>query len=189
MPADPRPEMLRTYANAQSLAHAVADALTDEAFNWKPDAKRWSVGECFLHLNTMAKGYLPVLEAAVAADGPRADGPYRYGWVSRRFIAAVRPGSRPMPTGGAMKPPAAHGGRSAVDKARALDGFDAYTERFVGVVRASDGLDLARIRVASPFLPLLRLPLGAFLEALGLHNVRHMQQAERVTQAPGFPAG
>ena len=66
--------------------------------------------------------------------------------------------------------------------------FDAYTERFIAVCEAADGLDLARIKVRSPFLKLLRLPLGAFLDAMGLHAIRHVQQAERVTQHPAFPA-
>ena len=176
------------YREAQAHAHRVADGLSDEQFNWKPSAKEWSVGECLVHLNTMGKGYLPVLEDALARDAPRATGPFRYGFVSRRFIEAVRPGSRPMPTAGAMKPPKASGGRSEIDKARALASFDGYTDRFVEACHRADGLDIASIKVASPFLRIMRLPLGAFLEALGLHAMRHVGQAERVTARPGFPA-
>ena len=31
----------------------------------------------------------------------------------------------------------------------------------------------------SPVLPLLKLPVGALLEAMGLHSLRHVLQAER----------
>lgn len=182
---------LKTYADAFRTAHAhvhrVADGLSDEPFNWKPSAKVWSVGECVVHLNAIAKGYLPEMEKALR-DAPKGEGPFRYGFVSRRFIAAVTPGSRPIPTGGGMKPPKASGGRSALDKARAMDSFDAYTDRFVALCEAADGVDLAGVKVRSPFLPLMKLPLGAFIEALGLHAQRHAQQAERVTAQPGFPA-
>lgn len=176
------------YREAQRLVHEVAADLSDEAFNWKPDAKSWSVGECIVHLNTMAEGYLPVLERAAQSDGPRANGPFRYGFVARTFTNAVRPGSRPIPTAGSMKPPAATGRRSEIDKAQALERFDADTERYTAAVEQADGLDLSRISVRSPFLKLLKLPLGAFFDALGQHAIRHAQQAQRVTQQPGFPA-
>ena len=185
-------EYADAYREAQRLVHTVADGLSDEAFNWKPGAKSWSVGECVVHLNKMAKGYFPVfepaIEAAERAGEPRAEGPFTYGFVARKFTDAVRPGSRPIPTGGGMKPPAAEGGRSQIDKARALDRFDADIDRYVALVERADGLDLERIKVRSPFLPLLKLPLGGMLDALGLHAIRHAQQAERVTQQPGFPS-
>ena len=146
------------------------------------------MGECLVHLNTMAKGYLPLLETAAAAGAPRARGPFAYGPVARLFTHAVRPGSRALPTAPAMNPSSGAGTHSEIDKTRALASFDAYTERFIAVCEAADGLDLGRIKVRSPFLRLLRLPLGAFLDALGLHAIRHVQQAERVTHQPGFPA-
>ena len=175
------------YRESQRLLHALADGLSEDAFNWKPDAKAWSVGECIVHLNTMAKGYLPVLEAAVDRDAPRGEGPFHYGFVARRFIAAVTPGSRPIPTAGAMRPPAVSGTRSAIDKGWALASFDGYTDRLVAAVERSDGLDLGAVRAASPFLRVLRLPVGAFFEALGHHALRHVAQAGRVTERPGFP--
>ena len=173
-------DLAAPYLEAQRRLRALADAVDDDLFNRKPAPKAWSAGECVVHLNKMAKGYLPVFEAAVAKTQPRAAGPFAYGWVSRKFIDAVRPGSRPIPTAGAMKPPASADARqSSVDRARALERFDQDIARFLGVIEASEGMDLARIKVRSPFLPILRLPLGAFVEAMGLHCVRHVQQAER----------
>lgn len=168
-----------TYTEARERLHALLDGMDDETFNRKPSEKGWSVGECVVHLNTISKGYLPVMEAVLTPDAPRADGPFRWGWLSRRFIEAVRPGSRSMPTLPAMKPPETDGFSSTIDRERAVARFDADTDRWLALCERADGLDLARIRVAEPFLPLLRLPLGANLEAMGLHAVRHVQQAER----------
>lgn len=167
------------YRDAQDRLAALTDGLDPDLFNHKPGPKSWSVGECVVHLNKMSTGYLPRLEEAAARNDPRADGPFSYGWVARRFTDAVRPGSRPIPTAGAMKPPAASGGRSDIDPARALGRFHADTDRYVGVVRAADGLDLSQIKIRSPFVPVLRLPLGAWLDALGQHALRHVIQAER----------
>ncbi len=187
--ADQHHAYAEAYRRAQSDLHRLTDPLSDAQFNWKPSEKAWSVGECVVHLNKVAEGYVPALEKAVAAgDAPRAAPPFRYGWASRFFIRAVRPEARGFSTVPAMKPPEpGAAGRSQIDKARALAGLDAWTARYVGVVEASDGLDLARVKMRSPFLWLLRLPVGAFIEALGQHALRHTQQAERVTLRDGFP--
>lgn len=181
------PTIRAGYADSCDRLHALADPLSDEAFNWKPSPRSWSVAECIVHLNTIGKGYAPPLREAVQASPP-GPGPVRYGFVSRRFIEAVRPGSRAIPTVGAMKPPATEGTRSAIDKARALAGLDRATAYLVAAVDAAAGKDLAAVKMASPFLKVLRLPVGAFLEAMSLHALRHTAQAERVAEAPGFPS-
>lgn len=171
-----------TYAEARQRLHALLDEIDDEAFNQKPSAKGWSVGECVVHLNTISKAYLPALEAALSPDAPRAAGPFLWGWVSRRFIEAVRPGSRPLPTASTMKPPETSGLRSDIDRARAVSRFDADTDRWLALCERADGVDLERVKMASPFLKILRLPVGAMLEAMGLHALRHVQQAERAAK-------
>lgn len=176
------------YRDAQAHLHSIADDLSNEAFNWKPDANSWSVGECVVHLNKSSKGYLDSLEEIAARDAPRAEGPFTYGFVTRLFINGVRPGSRSTNTFRALRPPEASGTYSGVDKTRALARYDADTHRFLEVIQAVEGLDLTRVKVPTPFLPLVRFNLGGLLEALGLHAVRHVQQAERVTRMDAFPA-
>lgn len=171
------------YLESHSRLHALLEDLPEEAFNQKPAPGSWSVGECVVHLNRTSAGYLPGLEAAASKTGPRGRGPFTYGWVATRFVDALRPGGRPMPTARSMKPPRSAGDRSGIDRAREVARFDADTERFQRVIARADGLDLRRIGVRSPFLPVLRLPLGACLEALGHHAVRHVLQAERAAAA------
>ncbi len=173
-------DLAAPYLEAQRRLHALVDAIDDDAFNRKPTPKSWSAGECVVHLNQIAKGNLPIFEDAVSRPQPRSSGPFTYNWFARKFIDAVRPGSRPIPTGGAMKPPPSSDARqSAVDRARAVERFDADIDRYLAVIEASEGMDLAAVKVHSAFLPLVKLPLGAFIEAMGLHSVRHVEQAER----------
>ena len=171
-----------TFSESRDRLHALTGGVDDEAFNRKPSAKEWSAGECVVHLNKTAKAYLPTMESLLGPDAPRGEGPFAWGWVSRRFIEAVRPGSRPLPTGGGMKPPSAQGLRSAVDPERAVARFDADTDRWLALCERAEGVDLARVKMRSPFLPLLKLPVGVFLEAMGLHAVRHVGQAERAAR-------
>lgn len=182
---------LQTYADqyrqSKDGAHRVADGLTPAQFNWKPSESEWSVGECLEHLNVIARSYVPAFERAASADAPRGTGPFTYGLLARLFIRSVRPGSRALPTAPAMDP-SDKGAVSSLDPARVLSEFDAMTERYVGVCGQLEGVDYSAVKVRSPFLALLRLPLGAMVDAMGLHALRHIQQAERVTQREGFPS-
>jgi hypothetical protein len=55
-------------------------------------------------------------------------------------------------------------------------------------VRSAEGLDLSGIMMKSPAWPMLRFSLLTALAALAAHERRHLAQARRVTQRPGFPA-
>ena len=129
--------------------------------------------------------YLPRFESALGPDAPRGTGPFTYGWIGRRFVEGVRPGSMAIPTLPGMKPPTADAHASAIDPERALERFHLDIARYLAVVQAADGVDLAAVKIRSPFLPLLKLPVGAFIEAMGLHSVRHVMQAERAVAAVG----
>src|SRR5688572_31032856 len=50
---------------ADTIAHharRVFGGLTKEQLNWKPSTERWSVAQCFDHLITTNRGYLPTID-------------------------------------------------------------------------------------------------------------------------------
>ena len=55
-------------------------------------------------------------------------------------------------------------------------------------VAAVDGVDLARVRVPSLALALLRLPLGVWFLVLPQHTLRHLARARHVRDDARFPA-
>jgi len=175
------------FEQSRRDAHRVAEGLTESQFNWKSSPRTWSVGECLEHLNIIAESYVPLMEAALQNAEPSRSDLFRYGWLSRRFINAVRPGGRRVKTSADLNPSSTEAPSSDLEKTGCLSTFDNWTARFVDIARKSDGLDIARLKITSPFLRLLRLPVGAFLEALGLHALRHVQQAEQVVRSGGFP--
>lgn len=179
----------QAFRTSRERAHALTEGLTDDGFNWKPDTRAWSAGECLIHLNVVAEGHLPALEAAFEAAPPRGQvpAPIRYGLSGRVFVAMSRPGSLRIPTFPSMKPPPAPGGRSAAEPAETLAAFDRYTDRFLALTERARVTDLGRVSMRDPYVPLARIPLAAFLDGLGLHALRHVGQAERVAAHPSFP--
>ena len=187
---DPFDGYAAAFRASRDRAHVLVDGLTAAQFNWRPAPDAWSVGECLVHLNTVAKGFLPTLDAALALAPrrPATPAPLRYGLSGTVFVAISRPGSRPIPTFPTMRPPRVQGDLSALDPARAVASFDGYTGRLLRAAERARETDAGRVRVRDPFVPLVRLPLVALLDGLGQHALRHVGQAERVVLHPDFPA-
>jgi hypothetical protein len=161
------------------------EGLTLEQLNWKPALGAWSVAECLLHLLETDRRYLERTETAIErgrAAGKTAQGPFRYGRFGRWFLTQLEPPpKRRLPAPRIFRPARREAGPAVVRE------LDASLGRLLDVMRAAGGLDLARIRVATPVSPLLRLQLGIVLQALPAHTDRHLGQIERILARPGFP--
>jgi hypothetical protein len=159
--------------------------LRDDQLNWRPDPNRWSVGECFDHMNITGGLLLPGIEEAIASGwerGVASEGPFSYGWPGRMFIESMQPGSRfKMKTMRVYTPALTHDGKILAIR------FSDLQEGFLRALRDSDGLDLGRLRVASPANRLVRFCLGVWYEVTIAHQRRHLAQAAALRQAEGFP--
>ncbi len=165
---------------------ALVAGIDNEAFNWKPEERRWSICECLDHLNISAGLYLPLIDKALAKS--RSQGLLGYvparrsligGWIIR-FI-------EPPPNGRARAPKVfrPQGGQlleSVVPR------FMDLQDQVVEWLRQANGVDLWRTKVRSPALALLRLSLGEIFALITAHERRHLWQAEQVKGDPGFPA-
>ena len=179
------------FRAGRDRVHALADGLTEAQANWKPTHREWSVAECVAHLGILAETYVPALQGAVAAAPARPSTPrrIRLGLLGGLFVRAVSPGTRPMKTPGAMQPPPGGALASTLDAHALLAAFDRDTDAFLALCAAADRIDAGRVRIASPFLRALKMPLAAYLEGLAQHVLRHAGQMERVVGREGFPRG
>jgi len=177
---DTIPDQLRAnLLRAQTLTAG----LTDQQFNWRPEPGRWSVAECLAHLNTTNQLDVEPLRLAITEGrrrGIKGGPPFRYGWLSRKFISMLEP---PVTT--KMKAPAAYAPPSEARLAPTLGSYEKLVQTFADLYDSATGLDLARIKTTFPALPsalqpLLRMPVGARFEALAAHDRRHLWQAEQV---------
>jgi hypothetical protein len=76
----------------------------------------------------------------------------------------------------------------AGDPVEAVAEFVGSHEPVRGVIQASSQLDLNRVRFKNPFVPLIRFTIGTGLLIINAHDRRHLWQAARVREAPGFPS-
>lgn len=181
-------EELRDYyeqfENIQEDALELTSPLNDLQFNWRPSPKHWSISECLAHLNVVDGLDLPAIREALDAGraaGLTGTGPFRYGFLSRRFVRSSEPPAKLK-----FKAPKAYLPPSGAPKEKVVPEFTAIHGQLLELVASSNGLDLACIKVRTPF-PLLKFSLGQRFALLAAHDRRHLRQAWEVRKHPDFP--
>ena len=192
MPLDPDIAMLVVEIDANlSHAESITHGLTPEQFAWRPEPGRWSIGECFAHLNVSNTIALPAIETGIAqgrASGKTGQGPFQYGFLARKFIASQEPPAKKK-----FKAPKAFLPSAEVDLDATMAEYRRISGELKRLTREADGLHLARVKIQLPALPaalraVVRMPLGGQLLLTTTHDRRHLWQAEQVKSEAGFPA-
>jgi hypothetical protein len=164
-------------------ARAVLENLTEEQVQRRPEPGRWSVGECFVHVNRTNRFYLDALEPAVRrarAEGRTGEGPFRYGWFEEWFVRqASPPVTRRFKAPKLFAPPESE----PVDASETRREFFALVDRLEAVLKEAEGLDLTAVKVASPVSGLLRFRLGPAFRMVTGHTERHLIQAQQAREA------
>ncbi|MGA3204425.1 MAG: DinB family protein [Bryobacteraceae bacterium] len=192
MPLDPDIAMLITEIDANvSHAESITHGLTQEQFAWRPAPGRWSIGECFAHMNITNGIALPAIETGIAngrANRKTGEGPFQYGFLTRKFIASQEP-----PVKKKFRAPKAFLPAPATNLDATLAEYRRIEGELKRLTRDADGLHLSRVKVTMPALPaalraIVRLPLGGQLTLTTTHDRRHLWQAEQVRNDPNFPS-
>ena len=182
-------EFRREFERLADEADTLVAPLSDEQFAWQPASPagkpRWSIAQCIDHLNVTARLYLPQLDEGIASairQGLYSGGPFKYSWFARLFVRMMEPPPRMR-----VKSPAAFHPPAARTRREIMAAFRAYQVQFIDRLRQANGLDLARARVRSPAVSWIHVPLGSGFAAMTAHERRHLWQARRVMDVPGFP--
>jgi len=167
---------------------ALTDGISDARFNWVPAPGRWSVGQVVNHLNLSGASYLDRLEPLLAdarARGLRDRRDYKPSLVGGILVRSMEPPPRKRFKAPAIWRPAEVG--PALDRAAELARLNALHDRIETLIRSAEGLDLRRIRLASPVSRLIRMNAGDALNLVLTHERRHLYQLRKVTEEAGYP--
>jgi hypothetical protein len=166
-------------------AQRIAGGLSDAQANWQPCETAWSIAQCLDHLGRANTEYAAALQKAVKetrAAKPPGGAPIQPGWFSRFFIRTLEP-----PPKRRLRAPKKIAPISRIAGREALEAFLRSQEDVRAVIREGAGFDLNRIRFHNPFIGFLRLTVGTGLLIITAHDRRHLWQAARVLESPGFP--
>ena len=166
-------------------AGGLMTGLSDSQFAWRPAANRWSMSECFDHLNLSAQRlFIPAMDAAIASAKQRgltSSGPFVHPVMQRIFLHLSEP-----PPKLRFKAPGTVKQAQARPLTIVRDEFLSWQDRIGERIRQADGLDLRRARAGSP-LPGWRWTLGTFFAVTLAHERRHIWQAREIRKEAAFP--
>jgi hypothetical protein len=168
------------FAELKEAATTLVDDVETNALTARPDPEQWSAIQCIDHLNTAGWLLLRSIEDAIQegqTEGPYGEPPFEYGFVSRWFVHVMKPSSDWSFDAPSLFEPDAP---NTLYPEEVVGEFLALQDQFSACVVDAEGLDLRRIRLPSPAVPLLRISLGAWFEATLAHERRHLTQARRI---------
>jgi hypothetical protein len=170
----------RQFEQIQQQASELAADLNETRFNWRPSPEDWSIEECLAHLIMVGQWEIRAIEQAVDRGRKRGltgQGPFEYGAIDRFIVHQTEPPvRRPLPT-----PPhfvTLHGQPVTA----VLPTFLHVQSQLLHQLARADGLDLRRVKVATPISRFLKMSLGAMFAQIAAHESRHLDQAWRVRE-------
>jgi hypothetical protein len=166
-------------------ARKVFGSLSKEQLNWKPGAERWSVAQCFDHLITTNSGYLPTIDDVLKGQKKSSVWqklPVLPGLWGKMLIKSLDPSQTRK-----IKAPKRFQPAQSDVSVSIIDDFVAQQAQLIEKIRATANLDLERIIITSPAASLVTYSLMDAYRIIVVHERRHFQQAQRVTEESGFP--
>jgi len=168
-------------------ARELVNGLSEDQLNWKPAPGSWSIAQCLEHLTAATEGFDQYFEKAIASGREKrsVDGaiPYRPtrlgGWLIKQLVPEA---TRKVPAPKIFRPAES----SSIEGA--LERFLQQQERFVKFVKDATGIDYNKTKLRSPVTPLMRYSLADAFVLTVVHGRRHLGQAQRVRETPGFPS-
>jgi hypothetical protein len=152
--------------------------LTEAQFNWRPSAAAWSIQECLAHLTMVGQVEATAIEEAVGRareQGLTGAGPFAYPAWERYILRETEP-----PVRNPIDAPKRFVPVHEQPITGILPTFLHVQQRFLAQIERADGLDLRRVKVATPITRLLKMSLGTTLAQAAAHERRHLEQARRV---------
>ena len=181
-------ECARSLQSSRERFEQMVVGMTAQQAAWRPAPDKWSVIECLEHLAVSAEQYLERLGPALAAarvEGLTGTGPWRrrtlFGWMILRVLDPDAKRTFAAPGVFAPSPPA------ELELKGVRERFRSGLESLLDLAREADGLDLDRIRLATPISPWPRITAAEAFRIHALHFPRHLDQAEAVMQLPNYP--
>jgi hypothetical protein len=181
-------ELPSLVSQVAAISHDTAKVfggLSKEHLNWKPGAERWSVAQCFDHLITTNRGYLRIIDDVLKGQKKSSVWqklPFFPGMWGKLLIKSLDPAQTRK-----MKAPKKFQPAQSELSGSIIHDFVNQQGQLLEKIKATSNLDLERIVITSPAASLVTYSLMDAYRIIVVHERRHFQQAQRVTEESGFP--
>ena len=171
-------DIRKQLALCSTRGSEVVTGLYPDQLTLRPEPNKWSVAECLVHLNLTSQAFLLLIRDACGearTQQLRSNGPFKMEAVASLLKWSLEPPARiRINTKDQFQP-------------LIFEPVDAVLPDFVHLqgeldqaLEAANGLDLGRVKVASPFSSRLKYNLFSCFVLIAAHQRRHLWQAEEV---------
>jgi len=166
------------FEKVKADAEELTAGLNEARFNWRPAPDQWSIEECLAHLIMVGNREVVAIESAIdvaRTRGVKGAGPFEPGPMERLIIELSRPPVRLKFDAPRYFQPLHGQPLTAI-----LPSFLHLQRQFQLQLERADGLDLSRVKVATPISRFLKMSLCGMFAQITAHERRHIEQARRV---------
>jgi hypothetical protein len=171
-------QWIQEVQEAKRRAQQLVSGLSMEQLAQRPALAKWSIAECLAHLNVTASVVQPLVRRGIERGKKEklfGKGPFSPGPKGRFLVWLAEPPPKiRMSAPKSVAPPV-----SIPDPAKLLPDFLQVQDEWEQLMRDSDGLNLARIKLG-PLLSPFRCRLSGGFPWMMAHQRRHLLQAESV---------
>jgi len=171
----------RHVTDSRRRAQELAGGLTPEQLTRRPQPDKWSIAECLAHLNMTAATVQRLMAKAIERGKQEkkfGSGPFSIGAKGRLLVWIAEPPPKfRIRAPKNVRPPA-----KIDDPQNLLPAFLKAQDEWERLMRESEGLHMAKIKVGPPASP-FRARLSAALPWMMAHQRRHLLQAENVKRS------
>jgi hypothetical protein len=168
------------FEKVKADARELTEGLDETRFNWKPAPDQWSIEECLAHLIMVGNREVTAIESAIEdgrSRGVKGAGPFEPGPIERLIIELSRPPARLKFDAPRYFQPLHGQPVTAV-----MPSFLHLQRQFQMQLELADGLNLSRVKVATPISRFLKMSLCGMFAQIAAHERRHLEQARRVRE-------
>ncbi|MFL9832535.1 DinB family protein [Chryseobacterium terrae] len=148
---------------------------TDERLNFRPSEERWSILECFEHLNRYGNFYIPEISKRIENSDTKSTEIFSSGILGNYFANSMLPKEKlnKMKTFKSMNPI-----HSKLNK-DVLNEFIAQQKQIIHLLNEAENCNLNKVKTSISISNLIKLKLGDTFRFVIYHNLRHIEQAKR----------
>lgn len=166
---------LKALGEIEADLRRLTTTLTEAQFHAPPPTGGWSVAHCIEHLVLTGQAFLPKWDAALKDTVNRHPGPFPYAWWQQKLLRFAEPPYRmKTKTTQAFEPV------SRLPTEEEIRRFLHVHKEIERRIERCQGIDMARVKVQSPFASWIKYPLGFSFDLVLAHERRHLWQARQV---------
>lgn len=178
-------KMIERGKQAGEKVLAEFDHLNSEQLNWKPAAEQWSIAQCLDHLVVADTCYFPILEKI-------ASGTHTMNWWRRnspfsRVFGKILVNQLSETVKRKMRAPRKFKPDTSNIEGDIILKFNSHLDKLLLLIGSCAEADLDKTIITSPASGIVTYSLKDAVTILVQHLHRHINQAVRVKNEPGFP--